>query len=39
MSEEEKESLLFYLYQVLYLTENEAAYEIASSAIDFVKKA
>lgn len=33
----EKESLLNDLYEVLQLTENEAAYEIIGNAIDFVK--
>ena len=32
-----KEQLLENLYEVLYLTENEAAYELIGNAIDFVK--
>jgi hypothetical protein len=34
-----KESLLNDLYEVLYFTENETAYEIIGNAIDFVKNA
>lgn len=34
----DKQQLLDDLHQVLYLTENEAAYEIIGNAIDFIKE-
>lgn len=34
----EKENILDDLYEVLYSTENEAAFEIVGNAIDFIKK-
>lgn len=37
MSENEKQTLLKNLYEVLYHTENERAFEIIGKAIDFVK--
>jgi hypothetical protein len=39
MSNTEKAILLDTLYEVLYRTESEKAYEIIGNAIDFVKKA
>lgn len=33
----DKQQLLDTLYEVLYGTENEAAYEIVGNAIDFIK--
>jgi hypothetical protein len=39
MSNTEKANLLDTLYEVLYRTESEAAYEIIGNTIDFIKKA
>jgi hypothetical protein len=39
MNQTEKANLLDALYDALYRTESEAAYEIIGNAIDFVKKA